>query len=314
MSLRGRVLTFALRHLAKPRLRRTADPAQARRDFAVAARLLLPPARGVSSAPVAGPVPMVRVSAAASPQIDGHGSGTGSQGAILYLHGGGFIAGSPETHRALIAALARESGLAVFAPDYRLAPEHPFPAAWNDAEAAFRTLLDAGLAPDRIVLGGDSAGGNLALSLLSRLCIAGTAPAGAFAFSPFTDLTASGASWRDNAESDAFLPRDRLGDLLGFVLAGHDPADPRASPLCATFPLCPPVLMFASDDELLRDDAVALAARLGTATARVELRRGLFHAWPVAADILPEAVQDIRAAARFARDCLSVRPAGSGDS
>ncbi len=308
MSVRRRVLNLVLRYLAKPRLRRTIDPAVARRDFEMTAKLLLPRPRGVASvsvaARVADQVPMVRTAAPGCP----------SDTAILYLHGGGFIAGSPATHRALIAALARESRLPVYAPDYRLAPEHPFPAAWDDAEAAWRMVLGLGLAPDRIVLGGDSAGGGLALSLLSRLCRAGTLPAGAFAFSPFTDLAASGASWRENAASDVFLPRDRLDDLLGFVLAGHDPADPRASPLRAEFPDCPPVLLFASSTELLRDDSTAFATRLGPAVARIEMRHDLPHAWPVFADGLPEAMQDIRQAARFARDCLSVRTAASGGS
>lgn len=228
--------------------------------------------------------------------------------AILYFHGGGYIAGSPETHRALIGALARISGLAVFAPAYRLAPEHPFPAAWDDAQAAWEMVLGQGFRPDRILLGGDSAGGGLALSLLARLCGTGTPPAGAFAFSPWTDLAGRGASIRTNADSDALLPAARLPDLTGFVLAGHPADDPRASPVCAAYPQCPPILLFASRSEILLDDSRALAARLAAEGAPVTLSLGdgLPHAWPAFAGLLPEAMDTIRDAAAFARRTLGL--------
>ncbi|MFN0115638.1 MAG: alpha/beta hydrolase [Paracoccaceae bacterium] len=308
MSLRLSAVNAVLRLVAKPRLRRVTDPLHARKEAELISRLLLPRGRGAVATGTPGPVRMVRF----------HPSGAASRGAILYFHGGGFVAGSPETHRALLSALAAASRLDVFAPAYRLAPEHPFPAAWEDADMAFAMLSAREPDARRIVLAGDSAGGGLALSLLARLCANGTPPAGVFAFSPWTDLTGSGASWRENAAREVFLPVERLGFLSGLVLAGHMAGDPRASPLFAAFPGAPPIRLFASGDEALRDDSAVLAARLSAGGLPVELTlsRGLPHAWPVFAGLLPEADRTIGEAADFARGALglSVRPAASGGS
>lgn len=227
--------------------------------------------------------------------------------AILYLHGGGYVAGSPVTHRGLIGRLAEGAGVAACAPDYRLAPEHAFPDQQADALRAWNALRGRGFAPDRIALAGDSAGGGLALSLLADLCAAGTPPAAAAVFSPWTDLAARGESYRANAALDPMLPAERIGDLVDFVMAGHPPDDPRASPLYAAFPACPPVLIHAAKTEILRDDATGMAGRLASHGTRVEIRLwpDTPHAWHVFAGLIPEADAAVAEAASFLRGCLT---------
>lgn len=211
--------------------------------------------------------------------------------------------GAPETHAAMLAALARRAGLPAFLPRYRLAPEHPFPAAFDDACAIWDTLVAQGWQPGQIVLGGDSAGGGLALALMSHLCLRGQVPAGFYAFSPWTDLTLSGAAIRQNARRDQFLPVNRLDEVRDFVLAGTgDPADPRISPLFANFPSPPPVLIHAAESEILRDDALRMMGPL--AHADIRLAGDLPHVWPFFHNWLPEARATLSETARFIRSCL----------
>ena len=134
--------------------------------------------------------------------------------AILYLHGGGYIAGSPTTQRGLASRLARDAGVSVWLPAYRLAPEHPFCAAWDDADAAWSALLAMGFAPADIVLAGESAGGGLAFSLLARLCNAGTPPAGVGVFSRWVDLTGESASLISNKTRDPILSAEAFSGAL----------------------------------------------------------------------------------------------------
>ena len=224
---------------------------------------------------------------------------------ILFLHGGGFIAGSPGTHAAMLARLARLTGLEVVAPDYRLAPEAPFPAARDDARAAFDALVARGHAPGDIVLGGDSAGGNLALGLLSTLCTAGTPPAGLFAYSPVTDLSFSGASIGENRSADPMLPFGRAGDLVRYYLpAGVTGDDPRVSPHFAEFPNPPPVLLQFSSTEILRDDSRRMADKLRAAGGVViedEWARTP-HVWQIFDGWVPEARQALESTAWFIRE------------
>ncbi|MDE3080843.1 MAG: alpha/beta hydrolase fold domain-containing protein, partial [Paracoccaceae bacterium] len=230
-SLRLSALNLALRLLAKPRLSRVPTPALARRDFARAAALMFraPPHAlylpGVIPSP-AGDLAVLHVSAG---QVD-------RRRVILYLHGGAFVAGSPATHQGLAARLSRLAGVPVLMPDYRLAPEHPFPAALEDAETAWRHLYDVGYDPDRIALGGDSAGGGIAFALLSRLCRAGAPPAAAFGFSPWVDLAGRGASVVQNARADPLLPASRMAEVVEMYLGQTSALDPEASPLEAEYP------------------------------------------------------------------------------
>ncbi len=210
---------------------------------------------------------------------------------ILYFHGGGYICGSAKTHTKLIARLSRMSGIRAYAPDYRLAPEHPMPAALQDAEDAWNYLISKGYLPSDIVLGGDSAGGGLALLLLSRLCQRGTPPAMVFGWSPFCDMTFSGASVVENGKKDHFFPGDRVHVLGEMILAQGDPSDPQVSPLFAQFPECPPVLLQVSDSEIMRDDSYRMADKLREFDARIDLQtwQDAPHVWQMFDGWFPEA-------------------------
>jgi acetyl esterase/lipase len=228
-------------------------------------------------------------------------------GHLLWLHGGAFCLGSPRTHARLVAALATAAGTGAVIPRYRLAPEHPFPAAVEDARAAWEGLLAEGLPPGRIVLGGDSAGGGLAFALLNELLARGLPPpAGVVALSPWADLTLSGGSLATLARRDAFLPAARMAEVRDLYLAGADPADPRASPHLGRFPGAPPVLIQASRAEILLDDARMMAARLAAEGAEVtlDLVPAAPHVWQVYHGWLPEADAALARAAAFVRRCL----------
>lgn len=288
MSLRLRLLNGLLRITLKRQLTKLQDPVAARAEFERMGRWVLrgPALVRQHGLPVAG-----------GPFVDR---------AVLWFHGGAYIAGSSRTHRGLAWRLARAAGVPVVLPDYRLAPEHPLPAAMDDARALWDRLMAAGLSPGRIVLGGDSAGGGMALSLLADLCGAGMPPAGCIAMSPFCDLTGSGASLQRHAGSDAMLPAERFDDLLHHILGQTAPDDPRVSPLFANFPGCPPVMIQYSQTEILHDDAVRMAARLRSFGARVTLQDwpDTPHAWPVFG-ALPESREAVAQAGGFVRACLT---------
>ncbi|PWE31156.1 alpha/beta hydrolase [Maritimibacter sp. 55A14] len=298
MTWRLRLIDGWLRRVEKPWLARSAEPQAMRVRFERTARLIFrdPPFATVQPDRVGGvPALWVRVRVTA-PAV------------LLYFHGGGYVFGSPRTHCAMAARISALTGCAVCLPDYRLAPEHPFPAAFADTCAAWDGLLARGYSPGDIALGGDSAGGGLALALLGHLCRAGAArPAAAVAFSPWTDLTLSGQSIAANARSEALLPAHRIEDGRDLYLGGRDPADPRASPLFGDFPDCPPVLIQASRTELLRDDAVRMADRLEAQGAHVtlDLWPDAPHVWQIFQGWLPEADAALARATGFLRDQLS---------
>lgn len=235
---------------------------------------------------------------------------------LLYLHGGGFVGCSASTHRPLTAAFARQ-GMRVFAPDYRLAPEHPFPAALDDVLAVWRALraaVDAEAAVDpeaaghRLVVAGDSAGGNLALGLMLALRDAGERlPDAAAMFSPALDLSGESPSITGSGARDAMFDGPALKHLADAYLAGADAGDPRASPLRAALHGLPPLLLHVGDDEVLRDDSLRLAVKARAAGVSVSLQ-----VWPVVPHVwqllpwLPEARQSVAIAAAFLREA---RPA-----
>ncbi len=229
-----------------------------------------------------------------------------AHGTLLYLHGGGYFTCSPQTYRSITGAYAKR-GLRVFAPDYRLAPEHPFPAAIEDALAVYTALLAQNPAAS-LAIGGDSAGGGLALATL--LAARGKAlpmPVCALLFSPWTDLAATGASVTTNARRESMLYAPRLGECASHYLAGADPRNPLASPLYADLSGLPPLLIQVSEMEILRDDSIRLAERARVAGVSVDLSvwRNLPHVWQVSQNFLPEARKALDQAAAFAKTALA---------
>ncbi len=229
---------------------------------------------------------------------------------ILYLHGGGYYFGSPKTYRALTFALAQECKADVFSLHYRMAPKHPFPAAVDDAFAAYLWLLDQGHDAGRIVLAGDSAGGGLGLALMLSIRDHGLPkPAGAILYSPWTDLAVTGASISSNEKSDAMFRRIHIEEGAKKYLAGADPTAPLASPLYADFKDQPPILIFTSDSEILFSDSTRLHDRLKDDGVSTELiiEEGLAHIWPAFIGRLPEAAVSLSQSADFARKCFSAK-------
>ena len=299
MSLRLYLVTFVMRRVARPVLARFQDVAKARRIFAfLCGWLSVPPyhLHLVHHAPL--PLHWISVRRRQADWV------------ILYLHGGGYVAGSPTTHLGLAARLSRLTGLQIASPDYRLAPEHKAPAAFEDAKAAHALLLARGFAPENIILAGDSAGGGLALALLADLCQRGLTPAGLFAFSPWTDLALTGESLKTNADHDPLLPAKRMPEAVAMVIGDLDLRDPRVSPLYARFVSPPPVLIQVGQEEILLDDGCRMAAALLRAGGKVQLDiwPGCPHVWQMLDGYLPEAGEALTAVTTFV-DLLVARQA-----
>ena len=211
---------------------------------------------------------------------------------VLYLHGGGYRVGSPQTYRHFTWRLAQAVRARLLFVDYRLAPEHPFPAALEDAAAAYRWMLAQRADSRRLIVIGESAGGGLALGLLLKLRDERTPlPAACVVMSPWTDLALTGASLKTNAVSDPMLNADDLPRFAADYLAGADPRDPYASPLYGDPAGLPPTLIHVGSDEILCDDAVRMAERMQAARCQVELAvwPRMPHAWHLLATVLPEA-------------------------
>ena len=221
---------------------------------------------------VAG-VPAERVRGPRALETTARGS---EPGVVLYLHGGGYVFGSPRTHRNLVSRISHVTALPVLALDYRLPPVATLPAPIEDALAAYRHLLEEGCAPERVVVAGDSAGGHLALALALHAVEAGLpAPAALVLLSPWTDLGLTGDSAVRNAALDPFLPPIALRRCARVALAGADPDDWRSSPLFAPEELLrrmPPTLLQAGSTEVLLDDALRTARRLAAAGVPAELQ------------------------------------------
>lgn len=295
MSLRLRLLNLGLRRFARPLLSRVFDPAASRRRFALVARSFWHPPFLLHL-----PGRLHRVTSR-------HRS---DAAVILYFHGGAYLTGSPRTHAGLAGRIARLTGLAVFLPEYRLAPEHPAPAAFEDAVAAHAALLAKGYAPDQILLAGDSAGGGLALALLSHLCRTGQRPAALIAFSPWTDLALAGPSLIDLAPFETLLPPERLPDAVALIRGALPADDPRISPIYAAFPDPPPVLLQVGSREVLLDDSRRMADVLRRAEAEVTLQiwPDCPHVWQILDGWLPEARAALQEVARFVKAVTPSRP------
>jgi acetyl esterase/lipase len=224
---------------------------------------------------------------------------------ILYLHGGGYVVGSPTSHRHLVAALSRASLSSALSIDYRLAPEHPFPAAVEDAVSAYGWLIKEGVAPERIAIAGDSAGGGLTVATMISLRDQEVAlPAGGVCISPWTDLTITAESYKTKASVDPMINRDQLSMMAAAYLGGADARTPLASPLFADLTGLPPLLVHVGSDEVLLDDSLLLAERASAAgvDTTLEIWDDMIHVWHFFHPMLEEARDAITSAAQFIRE------------
>ena len=294
-SVQAHLITLVLRWQMKRKMRAETDVLRAR-------AMLNSFAKGVP--------PDVTSTAGALGGIEGewlrprHGPVAGT---LLYLHGGGYFACSPQTHRPITTKFA-QGGLAVFSPAYRLAPEHPFPAAVDDAVAAYRGLVASGIPPGKLTIAGDSAGGGLALAALVSLRDAGDPlPAAVMLFSPWTDLAGTGDSVRTNRVRDAMFPGTGMDRAAAPYLAGADPRHPLASPVYAELGGLPPLLLHVGSWEILLDDSRRVVDR-----ARAAGTQAALETWPVVPHVwqlfpMPEAAQSMRKAVAFL--CGALQPA-----
>jgi epsilon-lactone hydrolase len=301
MSLQNRVLTWALRRWIKPKSLRSPD--------VVASRALTGRVPFVAKLPlgwrVRGDLAAIPPGEWIEPVAPDHAA---RKRVILYFHGGAYVAMSARTHRAITSRLAAWSGAMLFAADYRLAPEYPFPAALDDALAAYRALAAAGTAASRIVVGGDSAGGGLALALLVALRDAGDPPpAAGVLFSPWTDLACTGESIVTNDGVDALSFGSWVRSQARYYLGDTPATNPLASPLYADMTGLPPLLIQAGDSEVLLDDSRRVAEKASQAGVATTLTiwRGVPHGWQMFAPILPEGRAALREASAFIRARLA---------
>ncbi len=235
--------------------------------------------------------------------------GETSNGVVLYLHGGAFVIGSIRGYGQVLAPLADAVGMAGCFLHYRMAPEFAFPAASDDALTAYLGLLEHGFAPERIVLAGDSAGGNLVFSLLHRIGVEGLPMPGAVvAMSPIVDLSLSSPSMETNRGTDLLVPVSWGARGVRDYLQGADPADPVASPLHGSFRGAPPVMFQVVTSEVLYDDTrrMAEALRAQGVTVRVDEWENVPHVWHLNAGRSPEADRGIADLAGFLRDTLGL--------
>lgn len=293
-SLRSRLLSWFLRRRFKPKLMRADfDPARFRVTLD----------RDMGKNPMARDVDVVPVQ---QQGIQGEWlvpASCNSQRVILYSHGGGYLFGSPLSYRAFTSRLAVACDARVFVLDYRLAPEHPFPAAADDVIAAYRYLLTEHRATD-IVLAGDSAGAGLSLSLLVQIRDADLPmPSAAVLLSPYADLAVTGLSVDSNTPTCAMFSGDAIRRAAATYLNGAPATDARASPLYTDYAGFPPLLIYVSDNEVLRDDGLRVAERAAAADVATDLRvwRGQPHVWPLFVPVLPEANQVLEEIGAFSR-------------
>ncbi|GAB2534825.1 alpha/beta hydrolase [Nocardia heshunensis] len=237
------------------------------------------------------------------PAVHVEASETSTPGTILYFHGGGFVFGSPETAMSLTANLVTRTGIRAFSVDYRLAPEHPFPAGLDDTVSAYRALLDDGVPASDIVFAGDSAGGGLAVTTCLAARDAGLPlPAAIVAFSPGLDMTRTGESMDTRAEFDPIFTREAVERTGAMYLAGQDPRQPLLSPaILADLSGFPPMLLQAGTNELLLDDSTRLATRARAAGVDVilDITADVPHVFQSFTGVLDEADQALDRAALF---------------
>lgn len=288
-SWQARTTSFVLRHWFKPRLARTPDAFAARKVMSGGSPMPAPRGAQATAATVGG--------------IAGEwmtADGVPTVATLLYLHGGGYFACTPQTYRAVTASFAI-AGFKTFAPDYRLAPENPFPAGLEDAVAAYRGLLETH-SPQQLVVAGDSAGGGLSMALMLSLRKRGMPlPAAAALFSPFVDLAATGESARTNSERCAMFDSESFGRAAQYYLGDRDRRAPLASPLYAELQGLPPLLIHVGADETLLDDSRRLAERAQKAGVKTQIKiwPAVPHVWQLFQRWVPEGRSSLREAGMF---------------
>ena len=226
---------------------------------------------------------------------------------ILYVHGGGYVICSLDSHRHLAAEVGRASGARTLALDYRLAPEHPFPAAVEDTVAGYRFLLDSGIQPKRIALAGDSAGGGLVVGALLAIREAGLPlPACGWCISPWVDMEALGESFNDRAAADPIVQRATIQMMAQYYLGGANPRHPHAAPIYGDLRGLPPLLIQVGAAETLLDDAISLARKAGAADVVVDLQiwPEMIHVWPLYFPVLAAGRRAIAAGGSFVRNSI----------
>jgi len=257
---------------------------------------------GMSAFPSAGEAKTTPVNAGGVPAEWIAAPGAADDRVMLYLHGGGYVMGSIATHRELAARLSKASGARVLVIDYRLAPEHPFPAAVDDAVAAYRWLLAQNIQSSRIVVAGDSAGGGLTLATLVALRDAKVPlPAAGVCISPWVDMEGTGASMTTRAKADPVVQKQGLLGMAQLYLGGQDPKSPLAAPLHADLRGLPPLFIQVGDAETLLDDSTRVAEKAKIAGVKVDLEiwPEMPHVWHLFAPFLPEGQQAIEKIGQF---------------
>ncbi len=300
-SGKSRMVIFMMRHshLLRGQLKRRAmidentSIAAFRQEAERGAKMFGKLPEGMTVSPVTVSLATVGESAHADMHAEWYlPAGVSKDRVILYFHGGGYVSGSCKTHWVHVAKFAQRSGTAALLFDYRVAPEHPYPAAIEDAVAAYCWLLEQGVSPDHIVFMGDSAGGGLCLAAMLALRDQGIdLPAGAVAMSPWTDLKCTGDSLRTKAKVDPFTPGDAWTIFSRYYVGDNDPGLPWISPLYGDLRGLPPILIVAGDYDVLFDDSARFAQKAKEAgvEVRFEVGEGLFHCYPVCGDLFPEA-------------------------
>ena len=303
MSLRTKFINFLMRYTVKPLLRR-----QGAEIDLIRRRMGSDPSK-VKTLPETIESFVVEIDGLKIERISSKSS-TRTR-ALLYFHGGGYVLGASPGHRDLAAALAEMADLAVYLVDYRLAPEHPFPAAVDDALQAYQWLLEQGFESSQIILGGDSAGGGLAVSTLLNLKNLGlAAPAAAMLLSPWLDLSLSGASVETNEHADVVLSKSVLVAWADQYLQGRDALAPLASPIYGDLVGLPPVLVHVGSTEILRSDSEDLVDRIieHDGSAVLKVWDDLPHVFQVLSGRLPEAKASLKLLADYCAQQLQPKP------
>jgi monoterpene epsilon-lactone hydrolase len=234
--------------------------------------------------------------------------GDDASGAILYVHGGGYVFGSLDSHRHVVTEIGRAAGVPAYALHYRRAPEHPFPAPVEDTVAAYRALLAQGIAPGRVAVAGDSAGGGLVVAALVAFREAGLPqPACGWSISPWIDLEGLGGSMTGNAASDPSVQREPVLELARLYLAGADPRSPLAAPLYADLKGIAPLLIQVGSIETLLDDSIRLAGRAAAAgvPTRLDVWPEMPHVWHLFHPVLTAGRKAIQQGGAFVKQAMA---------